>query len=246
MLSDAFTRHSTGGHECAGICGGDEQNAFFADRKITDHPSCIGKRMRIGCGSDFVARCAMQGVSCLQVAATALAVTTASAGAQDIERPRVYTNETYVEDATQSATLAMDDPIAVLDLVLNSLPDRVKVYPTENYYYFRFMHAGTPYAGNLRFDPRDRDQGKVQFGYYKDLADWMGVKQTTALAGVDTVLDASRDVQVERMDRLLYRISYKGKSVVFALNDLSEVKPPPGLMGPDEKYIGPVFEEAAP
>src|SRR3954452_3172560 len=203
------------------------------------------KRMRIGSGSDFVARCVMQGVSCLQVAATALAVTTANAGAQDIERPRVYTNETYVEDATQSATLAMDDTIAVLDLVLSSLPDRVKVYPTENYYYFRFMHAGTPYAGNLRFDPRDRDQGKVQFGYYKDLADWMGVKQTTALAGVDTVLDASRQVQVERMDRLLYRISYKGKSVVFALNDQSEVKPPPGLMGPDEKYIGPVFDESA-
>jgi hypothetical protein len=34
MLSDAFTRHSTGGHECAGICGGDEQNAFFADRRL--------------------------------------------------------------------------------------------------------------------------------------------------------------------------------------------------------------------
>jgi hypothetical protein len=121
----------------------------------------------------------------------------------------------------------------------------VKVYPTENYYYFRFIHAGTPYAGNLRFDPRDRDQGKVQFGYYKDIADWMGVKQTTALTGVDTVLDASREVQVERMDRLLYRISYKGKSVVFALNDLSEVKPPPSVIGPDEKYIGPVFDESA-
>jgi hypothetical protein len=245
MLSDAFTRRSTGGHECAGICGGDEQNAFFADRKITDHPSCTGKRMRIGSGSDFVARCVMQGVSCLQVAATVLAVTTASAGARDIERPRVYTNETYVEDATQSATLAMDDPIAVLDLVLNSLPDRVKVYPTENYYYFRFMHAGTPYAGNLRFDPRDRDQGKVQFGYYKDLADWMGVQADTELKGIDTVLDASHGVLVEQIGRLLYRVSHNGKSVVFALNDLSQVKPPPAIIGPDEKFLGPVFDESA-
>lgn len=56
--------------------------------------------------------------------------------------------------------------MAVFALVLNSLPDRVKVYPTENYYYFRFIHAGTPYAGNLRFDRRDRDQGKVQFGNF--------------------------------------------------------------------------------
>jgi hypothetical protein len=201
--------------------------------------------MRIGFGRDFVARCAVQGVSCLQVGATALAVTTASAAAQNIERPRVYTNETYVEDATQSATLAMDDPIAVLDLVLSSLPDRVKVYPTENYYYFRFMHAGTPYAGNLRFDPRDRDQGKVQFGYYKDLADWMGVQADTELKGVDTVLDASHGVLVEQIGRLLYRVSHNGKSVVFALNDLSQVKPPPSIIGPDEKFLGPVFDESA-
>jgi hypothetical protein len=139
----------------------------------------------------------------------------------------------------------MDDPIAVLDLVLSSLPDRVKVYPTENYYYFRFMHAGTPYAGNLRFDPRDRDQGKVQFGYYKDLADWMGVQADTELKGIDTVLDASQGVLVEQIGRLLYRVSHNGKNVVFALNDLSEVKPPPAIIGPDEKFLGPVFDESA-
>jgi hypothetical protein len=52
-------------------------------------------------------------------------------------------------------------------------------------------------------------------------------------------------VLVERMDRLLYRVSHKGKTVVFALNDLSEVKPPPSIIGPDEKYLGPVFDESA-
>ena len=180
----------------------------------------------------------------LYIGSVALAVT-ASAAAQDLERPRVYTNEIYVEDATRPAALAIDDPMAVFALVLNSLPDRVKVYPTENYYYFRFTHAGTPYAGNLRFDPRDRDQGKVQFGYYKDLADWMGVQVDTELKGVETVLDSSRHVLVERMDRLLYRVSYKEKSVVFALNDLADVKAPATVIGPDEKYLGPVFDESA-
>ena len=134
--------------------------------------------MKIFAG-DFVApRALLRCIWCLQVTAMALVVGTAGAGAQDVEH--VYTNQSYVEDATHASELSMDDPMAVFALVLNSLPDRVKVYPTENYYYFRFIHAGTPYAGNLRFDPRDRDQGKVQFGYYKDIADWMGVKQTTA------------------------------------------------------------------
>ena len=185
--------------------------------------------MKIFAG-DFVAPRALRFAWSLQVALPALMFAAGGAGAQDVEH--VYTNQSYVEDATHASTLAMDDPMAVFALVFNSLPERAEVYPTENYYYFRFIHAGTPYAGNLRFDPRDRDQGKVQFGYYKDIADWMGVKQTTALSGVDTVLDASREVQVERMGRLLYRINYKGKSVVFALNDLSEVKPPSRLASP--------------
>jgi hypothetical protein len=32
---------------------------------------------------------------------------------------------------------------------------------------------------------------------------------------------------------------------VFELNDLSNVKPPPGAFGPDEAYLGPVFDESA-
>jgi len=35
-----------------------------------------------------------------------------------------------------------------------------------------------------------------------------------------------------------------GKSVTFALNDLSQVKPPPGFLRADEDYIGPSFDES--
>ena len=57
-------------------------------------------------------------------------------------------------------TLDVADPMAVFAFVLDSLPDRVKVYPTENYYYFTFTHNGVDYAGNIRLDASDRDQGK--------------------------------------------------------------------------------------
>jgi hypothetical protein len=202
--------------------------------------------MIIGSIGDFVARVdALRAVRCLGAVTMTLVLATTSVAAQDPERLRVYTNESYVEDARHAGTLAIDDPIAVFALVLNSLPGHVKVYPTENYYYFRFMHAGTPYAGNLRFDPRDRDQGKVQFGYYKDLAEWMGAKLDAEIVGVDLALDASHDVLVESIDPLHYRVSYRGKSVVFALNDLSDVKPPPSIIGPNEKFLGPIFDESA-
>ena len=171
----------------------------------------------------------------------ALAISADAVSAQAPDRPRLGTNETYVEDATRTTSLAIADPMAVFAFVLESLPDRVKVYPTENYYYFWFIHNGTRYAGNIRLDPRERDQGKVQFSYYPDLSEWKDQMQGDTYV----VLDATRGVTVERVERLVYRLSYRGKSVVFALNDLAQVRPPSSALGPDERFLGPIFDESA-
>jgi hypothetical protein len=153
--------------------------------------------------------------------------------------PQLFTNEAMVVDVTRPVDLDLKNPMAVLAYVLRSLPPRVTVYPTENYYYFKFVHAGVPIAGNFRFDPRSRDQGKVYFGYYEDYADWRGdgFEQPADL-------DSSRDVTIERVRDLLYRVTYQGITVEFALNDLSQVRPPSGLVGPNERFIGPVFDES--
>ena len=160
--------------------------------------------------------------------------------AEGTERPRIYTNEAFVEDATRATSAPTSDLKAMLTLVLDSLPDSVKVYPTENYYYFYFYHNSTRYAGNIRLDASDRDEGKVHFAYYEDLAEYK--EQSTVQY---QKLDKSDGVTVEKVERLVYRVSYGDKSVVFRLNDLSAVKPPASIMGPDEKYIGPVFDESA-
>jgi len=154
--------------------------------------------------------------------------------------PRLYTNQSYAEDVMRETTLAIDDPMAVLTFVLGSLPDRVKVYPTENYYYFYFFHRHIRYAGNLRLDAVDRDEGKLHFAYYEDLAEYVPYKDEITYR----LLDASHGVTVEKVAPLVYRVSYGGRSVVFELNDLSNVKPPPGAFGPDEVYLGPVADES--
>jgi hypothetical protein len=156
--------------------------------------------------------------------------------------PRLYTNQGYAEDATRATTLAINDPMAVFAFVLGSLPERVKVYPTENYYYFYFIHGHSRYAGNIRLDVTDRDEGKVHFAYYEDLTEWTYYDDE---AITHLVLDQAKNVSVEKLARLVYRVSYGGKSVVFELNDLSTVKPPPGAFGPDEVYLGPIFDESA-
>ena len=168
-----------------------------------------------------------------------LTVAPASA-AEGAEPPRIYTNEAFVEDATRVTAAPTSDLKAMLALVLGSLPDSVKVYPTENYYYFYFYHNSTRYAGNIRLDASDRDDGKLHFAYYEDLAEY---KEQSPVQYQR--LDKADGVTVEKVERLVYRVTYGEKSVVFRLNDLSGVKPPANIMGPDEKYIGPVFDESA-
>jgi hypothetical protein len=155
-------------------------------------------------------------------------------------RPRLHTNESYVEDSTQTTELEVSDPLSVLAFVLQSLADQVKVYPTENYYYFRFTHNGTPYAGSLRLPPGDRDEGKIEFGYYKDLALWNDTMEGDA----HIILSRAQGVEVERLDRFAYRVTFHEKSVVFMLNDLSDVRPPAAALGRDEKFLGPIFDES--
>jgi hypothetical protein len=162
-----------------------------------------------------------------------------NASAQSNDPPKLHLHQSYIEDVLRSGSLDVKDPLAVFAFVLNSLPDRVKVYPTENYFYFTFELNGAPYAGNIRLDASDRDQGKVQFGYYEQTTGWRDETPTWF-----EVLDVSKGVKLEKLERFVYRLSYGAKSVVFELNDLSKVTPPAGALAPREEFIGPVFDDS--
>src|SRR5262245_61042578 len=111
------------------------------------------------------------GAGCL-TALVMFAATVGMAAGQETRPPKLHTNEAYVEEVTEATTLAVNDPMAVFAFVLNSLSDRVKVYPTENYYYFTFVHGGAPYAGNIRIELGDGDKVAAHFVYYQDWSAW--------------------------------------------------------------------------
>lgn len=164
----------------------------------------------------------------------------ASASAHAADKAKLSTHQNYVEDTLRSTDVPFGNIKNVFGWVLGSLPERVKVYPTENYYYFKFMHNGQNYSGNIRLDAADRDDGKLHFAYFEDLQEYRA--QPLILY---RVLDKSAGVTVEKVDRLLYKVTYKDKSVLFELNDLSNVRPPLRSVAADEIYIGPVFDDSA-
>jgi len=61
------------------------------------------------------------------------------------------------------AQVDVGDLQTVFSLDFASLGDRVKVYPTENYYYFKLGVAGVTLVGNLRLDAADRDRGVLLY-----------------------------------------------------------------------------------
>jgi hypothetical protein len=181
----------------------------------------------------------MRVISRFIVTCLALGAATVTAGAQTANKPALHLHQDYIEESARQTELNVKDPLAVFGFVLNSLPDRVKVYPTENYFYFTFTHNSVPYAGNVRLDASNRDDGKVQFGYFEQTTEWLQETPT-----VFRELSAADGVKLEKVERFLYRLSYGGKSVLFELNDLSGVKPPAAALGPREKFIGPVFDDS--
>jgi hypothetical protein len=178
----------------------------------------------------MMARIGMAGVALLAAGLTA-------ASAQD--RIHLHTNETEIGEVLRDGGVAIDDPLAVFGVVLKNLPERVQVYPTENYFYFHFTQKGAVYAGNIRLAAADRDQGKVNFAYNERPADWNADPKNH-----HAVLGAEQGVTVEKAGALAYRVTHAGKTVTFALNDLSGVKPPPDTMRADETFLGPVFDES--
>src|SRR5262245_45602031 len=173
------------------------------------------------------------------VLAAGLVATDVASVAANEARPRVQTNQQFLEDLALNNTLNVKDAASVFKMVLESLPERVMIYPTENYYYFKFNYAGVSYSGNIRLENERRDQGQVHFAFAPEFTEWK-----TEDPAVFKILTKADGVSIEKINDLSYRVSLGAKSVVFDLNDLRHVKPPQDAMSRDERFIGPIFDES--
>jgi len=160
--------------------------------------------------------------------------------AESGEAPRLVPHQAFVEDVLRGGELPIGDTRAMFSWVFSQLPERVKVWPTESYWYFSFIHRGVKFAGNIRLDAKDRDEGKVHFAYFEDMAEWRDEPDMHYLQ-----LDEKQGVKLEKVEPFLYRMTVAGRSVLFEINDMKGVTPPPGAVLAEETYIGPIFDDSA-
>lgn len=148
-------------------------------------------------------------------------------------------NQHQIEEIAGAPEVDVDDVIATFRHVFAALPDKARVYPTENYYYFTFFHGGVEYAGNLRLDAADRDDGVLHFAYYPQNTPWGDATETRYRA-----LSRADGVEVAKAGELRYAVTFEGRTVPFKLHDLADVEPPADAVRGDERYLGPVFDES--
>lgn len=152
--------------------------------------------------------------------------------ARPSELGTVYFNQNWIEDKARSVDV--DDPRRVFSMVFAQLPDVAKVYPTENYYYFRFSANGRDYAGNFRLHPEERDEGLINFAYFD-------TSEPTWFRHL--LLGEADDVLVKRRDALKYSVAAEGREVLFALNPVRQDEAGVPLSD-SERFVGRGFDES--
>lgn len=155
------------------------------------------------------------------------------------DAPKLMFHQKYIEDVNRKTKLDVDNIMTVFEFVMDSLPERVTVYPSENYFYFKFIHNSQTYAGNIRLDTSDRDEQNVHFAYFLEYTLWqksqdLKYKKLTPADGI----------KLEKLGPLSYKLIYKDKSVIFDISDLSKQKPLAGMLSRDETFIGPAEDDS--
>ncbi len=148
-------------------------------------------------------------------------------------------NQQMVDRLQGAPNFNIDDPMAAFGHVFAALADDVTVYPTENYYYFTFYWSGMEFAGNMRLDVADRDDGVLHFAYFNKNEPW-----NVEILSNYRPLTEKDGVKVEKVGNLVYAVTYEGRTVRFHLNDLREVKAPEGMLAEGDRLLGPTFDES--
>lgn len=123
---------------------------------------------------------------------------------------------------------------AVLEFLLSNAPSYAIVYPTENFYYFRFQdNQGQWVWGNLRL--ADANAGNLGLTYFHPGSDSYEHK----------IFINGKDIRVENTGEREYTVEYRGKSTIFFIPPIVTQSPDGVSLLENEKYVGRIIDESA-
>lgn len=153
----------------------------------------------------------------------------------------LFTNNSYINGLYND--LDVNDVKAVFRYVFANLDDEVTVYPSENYYYYKFTAGGKTYAGSIAFPVERIDRGIVGVGYSIKPEDRTRQKYFRPKGGYHEFTEEDSLI-VDRISSFRYRLTYNGKSVVFNFFDSGLEPPKKAKLRSDEVFVGPCFDDS--
>src|SRR3989338_3073747 len=153
----------------------------------------------------------------------------------------LVTNEKYIQGLYNN--LDLNDSMSVFRYVFTSLESNITVYPTENYFYFRFPAHGKMIWGSFSLSADTRDQGVFGFGYSEHNED-PNIADVWPRVGGGKELVAEDGVFVQKINDFTYSVTFENKTVIFHLNDVGLQLPQRFKLLPQENYVGPIFDES--
>ncbi len=125
--------------------------------------------------------------------------------------------------------------------VFSKLPDHVTVYPSENYYYYGLHIDGRQLWGNIRLATGYRDEGELSFAYFEfdEFASPGEGKFTQS-----KLFQPEDGVEIKKIDRFTYDVSYNGKTITFNLHQLSQDPPNLFPLRENEVSVERTFDES--
>lgn len=151
------------------------------------------------------------------------------------------TNQAFIEGLYYN--LDLKNAKKVFQYIFFNLENEVVIYPTENYYYFRFFAQGKTIWGSLSFFPQDRDKGVIDFGYSEHNED-PNKPDSPIRAGGSGSYSEKDGLTMKKINDFKYAVTFEGRTVIFKLNDVGMSQPKSARLLEEEEFVGPVFDES--
>ena len=150
-------------------------------------------------------------------------------------------------DAWQAEDPAVDlgNLRSVLWYVFSNIPNEVRVFPSENYYYWQLDIDGRHITGNIRFPAKQRDDGFISFAYSERrvvLAE-SAVADSRRIAG-RAMLGPADGVTLTQIRDGVYDLGYSDHFVRFHLENLSQALPEAAQLRDGDEFVGRTCDES--
>lgn len=147
-------------------------------------------------------------------------------------------NEKFIDGLNNELNLY--DTNEVFRYVFSKLDDVTFIYPTENYYYFKFPTNGKVIWGTLNLSAHYQGFGSLGFSYIERGND---INATAKVGGASNYSEAD-GVEINKIDDFNYNVTFDNKTVLFKLHELNLEPPKIAKLTSDEVFVEPTFDES--